>query len=174
MVLLSFKSSVLWKHSACCCSTLGCLSRSWNPVVVGMGLELTGGSSLDSVLDLVRTDMKLDLESCLIGIGVGVLVLESLVGELVWATYNGIWSILHNHFVIVGSINWKLNTYLFNNGKLIESLNLSIQTRVGATHHTMVQADTLVSVQIIAELVMVFAATLVQTISHLLSLSLTW
>ena len=90
MVLISFKSSVLWKHSACCCSTLGCLSRSCNPVVVVMGLELTGGSSLDSVLDLVRTDMKLDLESCLIGIGVGVLVLESLVGELVWATYNGI------------------------------------------------------------------------------------
>ena len=58
--------------------------------MVVMGLELTGGSSLDSVLDLVRTDMKLDLESCLIGIGVGVLVLESLVGELVWATYNGI------------------------------------------------------------------------------------
>ena len=73
--------------------------------MVVMGLELTGGSSLDSVLDLVRTDMKLDLESCLIGIGVGVLVLESLVGELVWATYNGIGSILHIRFVIVGSMN---------------------------------------------------------------------
>ena len=50
------------------------------------GMELTGGSSLDSVLDLVKTDIKLDLESCLIGVGVGVLVLESLVGELVGAT----------------------------------------------------------------------------------------
>ena len=81
VVLLSFKSSVLWKHSPCCCSTLCCLSRSLPPTV-----EITGGSSLDSVLDLVRTDMKLDLESCLIGIGVGVLVLESLVGEFVGAT----------------------------------------------------------------------------------------